>query len=220
MKQQKRTTFLGTLSMFSVVTVCASIKYGKQIRWSLLDSLPTSTFLHMAAFLVALQLSLTSAISNSALYQHVEDCMGIAREFNHRRCIIRTVLIILAIVLAESVPRFDLVMSMIGGTLTGPIVFVLPPLFFIRMHKIKKEYEKTLKEEAVVNLDSTLPTKEDSNEDGPIITGNKLEIVISAAVMIFGFFGIAATTYVNIVNTIQYASFSRPCIYNLTMYLT
>lgn len=203
--------------MCAIVTICTAIKYGGATRWSLLDALPTSAFLHMAAFLVALQLSLTSAIGNSALYQHVEDCMGIAREFNHKRCVIRTILTILAIILAESVPRFDLVMSMIGGTLTGPIVFVLPPLFYIKMLAMKEEYEKR---ETVVNLDSALPVEEGTIEIDGVIGKKRVQIAISVTMVIFGVVSIAVTTYVNVMNIMQYATFSRPCMYNLTMYLT
>lgn len=161
---------------------------------------------------------MTSAISNTALYQHIEDCMGIAREFNHRRCAIRTVLTVLAIILAESVPRFDLVMSMIGGTLTGPIVFVLPPLFYIKMLRMKEEHERLI----VINLDSTLPLREEDKRDyGVGFTGRRnIEIVVSMTLVVFGIVSIVATTYVNVLNTMQYATFSRPCIYNLTMYLT
>lgn len=70
--------FAASLIMFAVITISASVKYGSYTQWSLLETLPSSMFLHLAAFLVALQLSLTSAISNSALYQHLEDCMGIS----------------------------------------------------------------------------------------------------------------------------------------------
>lgn len=143
--------------------------------------------------------------------------MGIAREFNHRRCVIRTVLSLLAIVLAESVPRFDLVMSMIGGTLTGPIVFVLPPLFYIKMLQLR---DKSLENEQVLNLDSTLPFKEEKMTCRTVNGYKRKEIVISTTMVAFGVVSIITMTYANFVNTMQYATFSRPCIYNLTMYLT
>lgn len=38
--------------------------------------------------------------------------------------------------LGESVPRFDLVMGLVGSTLTGPLMFIFPPLFFLKLcHK-------------------------------------------------------------------------------------
>ncbi|CAH1369092.1 unnamed protein product [Tenebrio molitor] len=134
--------FTLSLGMFLTVTVTAAIKFGSSVRPSLLETLPTTIPLHFAAFFVALQLCLSSAVSNSALYQHMEDCMEISRAFNHRRCVLRTTLTLLAVLIAESVPRFDLVMSLIGGTLTGPLVFILPPLFYLKMLSIESKHEK------------------------------------------------------------------------------
>ena len=37
----------------------------------------------------------------------------------------------------ESVPRFDIVMALIGGSLTGPLVFVLPPLMYSKAIALK-----------------------------------------------------------------------------------
>lgn len=70
---------LVSLGIFSLVCIAAAIRYGMSTHWALLDTLPSSLFLNIAAFLIAVQLSLTSAIGNSALYQHVEDFLGIDR---------------------------------------------------------------------------------------------------------------------------------------------
>lgn len=70
---------LVSLSMFALTCIAASIRYGNSTRASLLETLPSSVFLHFAALLVAIQLGLSSAVGNSALYQHMEDCMDISR---------------------------------------------------------------------------------------------------------------------------------------------
>lgn len=68
-----------SVGIFAVITTSAALKYGLTTHWSLLDTLPSTVVLHLAAFLVAIQLSITSAVSNSALYQHLEDSLGIKR---------------------------------------------------------------------------------------------------------------------------------------------
>lgn len=65
-------------------------------------------------------------------------------EFNLRRCLVRSVLLAAAVVIGELVPRFDLVMGVIGGTLTGPLIFVLPPLFYSKIVKLESEYDREL----------------------------------------------------------------------------
>lgn len=213
------TGFFVTLSMSTIITAMAAVKYGSSTRWSLLDTLPPSSSLHTAAFLAALQLSLTSAIGNTALYQHVEDCLGVAREFNRRRCLIRSVLTVLAVVVAESVPRFDLVMAMIGGTLVGPLVFVLPPLYHIKMLGVMEGHGR-LSYAEIVNLDPAVANEEfDDSQRIGVVGSKRRQIVVCVLIAAFGVLGIGLSTYVNVVNTVRYATFSKPCIYNLTVYL-
>ncbi|KAJ8955546.1 hypothetical protein NQ318_001376, partial [Aromia moschata] len=136
--------FMVTVSMLAVTTSLAAINYGTATRTSILEMLPTTTVLHVAAALTTAQLCLTSVVSNNALYQHMEDCLCISREFNSKRCVLRSILNLLAILLAESVPRFDIVMSFIGGTLTGPLIFTLPPLFYIKVLELQTKREEQL----------------------------------------------------------------------------
>lgn len=51
----------------------------------------------------------------------------------------RSAVVFLGVAIGESVPRFDIVMALIGGTLTGPLVFVLPPLIYARAKALKIE---------------------------------------------------------------------------------
>ena len=50
----------------------------------------------------------------------------------------RSAVVFLGVAVGESVPRFDIVMALIGGTLTGPLVFILPPLIYIRARALKE----------------------------------------------------------------------------------
>ncbi|GJQ70264.1 hypothetical protein Trydic_g22705 [Trypoxylus dichotomus] len=125
--------FGASLIMFLIVYILAYTKLGANVNTSILESLPTSVLLHLSALMVAFQLCLSLGISNSALYQNLEDSVGIPKDFNYQRCLLRSFLTIIAIMLTECVPQFDLVMSVIGGTLTGPLVFIFPPLIYARL---------------------------------------------------------------------------------------
>lgn len=57
-------------------------------------------------------------------------------DFSWRRCALRSSLVAVMVLLGEAVPRFDLVMGLIGGSLTGPLMFVLPPLFYARLRRM------------------------------------------------------------------------------------
>ncbi|XP_066138589.1 uncharacterized protein mah [Euwallacea fornicatus] len=228
--------FLITLFMFGTTTLITALKYGNSIKPSLLETLPTSTPLHFAAALVAIQLCLTSAVSNSTLYQHMEDCLNISREFNHKRCILRTILTILAIVIAESVPRFDLVMSLIGGTLTGPLVFILPPIFYMRISYMHRSFSQKLQRQEFSN--AILNSHEEEYPRNLVkyydqrfreelenqrwdwlawVCNKKIELLLCGAIILFSFVATLVTTYLNLTDAIlSYSNFSKPCIYNVS----
>lgn len=44
----------------------------------------------------------------------------------------RSTVVLLSVAVGESVSRFDIIMALIGGSLTGSLVFVLPPLIYSR----------------------------------------------------------------------------------------
>lgn len=61
--------------------------------------------------------------------------------FNVRRCLIRSFIVALTVVIAELLPKFDVVMGVIGGTLTGPLIFIFPPLFYQKIVKMEKIFD-------------------------------------------------------------------------------
>ncbi|XP_058058636.1 uncharacterized protein LOC131209560 [Anopheles bellator] len=136
---------LVTCSLSAVTTLLTAYRYGMDTTSNVLQILPRSWSLYMTILLVTLQLCLSSAVGNSALFQHIEDVLGASRDFTIKRCIIRSVLVWCAVLIAEILPRFDLVMGIIGGTLTGPLIFILPPLFYQRMLQLERTYSQELK---------------------------------------------------------------------------
>ncbi|XP_053618517.1 probable sodium-coupled neutral amino acid transporter 6 [Plodia interpunctella] len=129
--------FCITISMFAVTTILAANRYGGDIHNNILQGIPPSYALYVVALLVTIQLCLSSAVGNSALFQHVEEFLRIPKDFCIRRCLLRSGIVAVAVFLGESVPRFDLVMGLIGSTLTGPLMFILPPLFFLKLCYMK-----------------------------------------------------------------------------------
>uniref|UniRef100_A0A182W2W7 Amidase domain-containing protein n=1 Tax=Anopheles minimus TaxID=112268 RepID=A0A182W2W7_9DIPT len=134
-----------TCTLSVITTFLTAYRYGMDATANVLQILPRSWSLYMTILLVTLQLCLSSAVGNSALFQHIEDLLGASRDFTIKRCIIRSTLVWLGVLIAEILPRFDLVMGIIGGTLTGPLIFILPPLFYQRMLELEKIYSQELK---------------------------------------------------------------------------
>lgn len=82
--------------------------------------------------------------------------LSASRDFTLKRCLIRSSLVCLAVVLGEVLPRFDVVMGVIGGTLTGPLIFILPPLFHTRIIKLEAEFDRLQPPVFEADLSTTL----------------------------------------------------------------
>uniref|UniRef100_A0A336N1P4 CSON008711 protein n=1 Tax=Culicoides sonorensis TaxID=179676 RepID=A0A336N1P4_CULSO len=133
-----------TCFLSAITTILAAYRYGIFTTANVLVSLPRSWDLYLIILLVTLQLCLSSAVGSSALFQHIEDIVGASRDFSFKRCVIRSLLVALAVFLGELLPRFDIVMGLIGGTLTGPLIFILPPLFYTKILRMERKYEENL----------------------------------------------------------------------------
>nr|XP_033326323.1 amino acid transporter AVT1B [Megalopta genalis] len=131
-------SFLVSGSLFAVTTGLVAWKYGGTTTANVLQVIPGNFTMSAAVLLASLQLCLSSALGHSALFQNLEDQWNIQPTFGWKRCAIRSAIIFLGVAVGESVPRFDIVMALIGGSLTGPLVFVLPPLVYSKMMALKR----------------------------------------------------------------------------------
>ena len=110
-------------------------------------------------------------------------------DFNHKRCLIRSSLVVLSILIAETVPRFDMIMQLIGGTLTGPLIFLFPPLIYLRLIRMSR------------------------------CQGLKINLFTLVLITLCLFFGALLTlisTFYNFANAIDFVKFQTPCLLNIT----
>lgn len=70
---------LVTITLSIVTTVLVYYTYDQSIASNVLESLPKSWTLYIIILLVTVQLCLSSAVGNSALFQQVEERLGISR---------------------------------------------------------------------------------------------------------------------------------------------
>lgn len=73
--------FSCTVTCFMAVgtTILSAYRYGNTVTANVLEMLPRSNSLYFAIMMVTLQLCLSSAVGSSALFQHIEDMLGIPR---------------------------------------------------------------------------------------------------------------------------------------------
>lgn len=67
----------------------------------------------------------------------------------------------LTVLFAELLPKFDLIMGIIGGTLTGPLIFILPPLFYRKITRLEQAFND-------IEITKEFGTIMMGNEDGSL----------------------------------------------------
>jgi solute carrier family 32 (vesicular inhibitory amino acid transporter) len=68
-----------TITLSLITTILVDKTYGQSITSNVLQSLPKGWALYTIIMLVTVQLCLSSAVGNSALFQHLEDYFNIPR---------------------------------------------------------------------------------------------------------------------------------------------
>lgn len=166
--------------------------------------------------------------------------IAVKKDFNIKRCILRSIIVIMAVTIAELVPQFDLVMGIIGGTLTGPMIFILPPLFYRRLIRMERDYDEQIERETFNRLtiaDSNDDIFNDRNEHhhldsyGTFGKQSKRFIprqeeillcfcndsVICISVIVFGLIVTITSTYFNLMTVSNnFDDFRSPCIQNIS----
>lgn len=141
-------------------------------------------------------------------------------------------------VIAEILPKFEVVMGIIGGTLTGPLIFILPPLFYRRICRMEVRFNERKRTDAT---DDVMMGNEDGDEDkinlsalhgtygtftNELLTHAQrshaivdyffIDSTVSAFVIMFGIIATLASTYFNLLHVSNLKDFWTPCIYNIT----
>ncbi|VVC26998.1 Amino acid transporter, transmembrane domain [Cinara cedri] len=196
-----------TCSLFLITTTIGYVRFGSVLSTNLLDELSDSRFLNVDITLVTIQICLSTVVSTTALFQHIEHFLRIPREFNWKRCVLRSSVVMVAVAIGEAVPRFDLLMGLVGALLTGPLMFLLPPLFYVKIRSLRRLKIKTsdrvcyrtFPDAAVVPI--------------PVVGFKRLTLL--AFIVLTGTLATVLSTVSSVRDTIIYAQFTPSCIMQL-----
>ena len=58
-------------------------------------------------------------------------------DFNIKRVIFRVLMVAVVLFVAESLPQFGPILSLIGGSTTTLLAYILPPMFYLKMCRME-----------------------------------------------------------------------------------
>ncbi|XP_072025937.1 uncharacterized protein [Amphiura filiformis] len=126
--------------------------------------------------------------------QELEELFKIPLEFNWKRVVLRTIVCAFVLFVAETIPSFGAILSLIGGSTVTFLTFVFPSFFYIRLNRMRSPKEAW--------------------------GGRKMQLyeyILHGEIIMVGVLGAIASTYSAIDSIATGASrFTVPCYVNVT----
>lgn len=149
--------------------------------------------------------------------------------------LIRSIVLALEVLVAEFVPSFDALMDVVGGTITGPLVFILPPLLYRRIRRMELVHQRIAAEASYGSLPLDLNYDPVELEMEPLLVTTRphtprglwlrfvrllhrlhCDVSCTMAVLIFGLLATFLATYLNLFTIGDLFKNNSPCLGNLS----
>ncbi|XP_072165257.1 uncharacterized protein [Diadema setosum] len=101
--------------------------------------------------MIMVHLVLSFVISINPLFQELEEVLGIPLNFNWKRVVSRTVVLLLVLFTGETIPHFGTILSLVGGSTVTCLTCVFPPLFYLRLNTMADPTGKWKKRELTLH---------------------------------------------------------------------
>ncbi|XP_035825951.1 amino acid transporter AVT1J [Aplysia californica] len=134
--------YLIVLGMYLPVAIAGYVVYGSNAKSNILNTVSAGPMLYIVQVLITLHLFCGFIIVINPVCQELEELLKIPKEFNVRRVIFRTIMVGVVLFVAESIPQFGPILSLIGGSTTTLLAYILPPLFFLKLCYMEGDWDK------------------------------------------------------------------------------
>ncbi|XP_033741066.1 amino acid transporter AVT1I-like [Pecten maximus] len=146
-KDFKTAVILGyiiVLLMYVPVTSIGYFVYGSDLQPNVLNNLPIGTLSYIVLVMITLHIILAFTIVLSPTIQDVELALNVPKEFTWKRCVVRFIIVACVLFIAETIPKFSYLLALLGGSSFTVTDFICPTLLYMKMCKIKTEYQASL----------------------------------------------------------------------------
>ncbi|KAL4233035.1 hypothetical protein ACF0H5_007721 [Mactra antiquata] len=129
--------YLIVLLMYFPVSTAGYFVYGKHLQDNVLETISPGVPHTIISILIICHLMLGFCIVINPFCQEIEHLCRVPTKFTYKRIISRTTIVIIVLFVAETIPHFGSILSLIGGSTTTLLAYVLPPLFYLRLCRQK-----------------------------------------------------------------------------------
>ncbi|CAL1274020.1 unnamed protein product [Larinioides sclopetarius] len=128
-------SFIGIMIFYLPVIITGYAVLGSAVPVNILMAIDEGYFRSFIEACLALHIFLAFLLAINPVAQEIEEVFKIKPNFNYKRCIIRSTIVTLILVVAYTIPHFDKILNLIGGSTMTLLSFILPPLFYLLLVK-------------------------------------------------------------------------------------
>ncbi|XP_013777068.1 amino acid transporter AVT1J-like [Limulus polyphemus] len=125
--------FFALLVLYLPVAVAGYAVYGGQVRNNVILSLSSGPIRTTIEIMLAGHFLFCFLIVINPTCQELEEMLCVPHVFNWKRCLSRTTVMVVVVFVAETVPHFEKILNLFGGSTTTILTFVFPPLFYLKL---------------------------------------------------------------------------------------
>lgn len=134
--------FAGLLLMYFPVAVTGYAVIGYEVKGNILLDVNTDlVIIKVAIVMEVLNLMGTYVITCNPVYQVLEENLNIKPGFGWKRCVLRSCIVALQLVIGLAIPSFDKILNLIGGSTVTVCTFLLPGIAYLRLCDMKGDWE-------------------------------------------------------------------------------
>ncbi|XP_065068778.1 uncharacterized protein LOC135694049 isoform X2 [Rhopilema esculentum] len=148
--------FLVVLLMYAPTCILSFVVYGSSLQSNVLQTIKnhgdTGAIKNLgtaAEVLITGHLLFSFVITLNPISQQVEEYLKWPHKFGFKRCFIRSLLLLLVLGVAEAIPKFGVILSLIGGSTVTMMAFILPCVFYLKLNQRTPFYIKVLHAEII-----------------------------------------------------------------------
>ncbi|KAL1117319.1 hypothetical protein AAG570_004645 [Ranatra chinensis] len=121
------------LCLYVPVALIGYIVYGDDVNANVVLSLSRGPLVSLANLLMALHLVMAFLIVINPVALELENIFDVPHEFCALRCILRSLMVLVMVIIGESIPEFAKILALVGGSTITLGTFVLPNYFYMRL---------------------------------------------------------------------------------------
>lgn len=121
------------MAMYLPTSAAGYFVYGNTVQDNILDSVDTSAIKYIVQILITLHLLFGFVIVINPFCQEIESKFGVPHHFTWKRLVARPVMVLCVLFVAETIPRFGAILSLVGGSTTTLLAYICPSVFYLKL---------------------------------------------------------------------------------------